>query len=391
MPEHPAEHIGDRLKKTRKRRGLSQRELSRASGVSLSLISKLEQGQVERTRAETAHRLARALRVPTSHLLKGDAPAPDADTDARWAAVRDALNTPPDDITEEPTTAGVAAALEATEEPFGEVHLADLAAMLPPLLRDADALDGSDRHTRAVKVRALQLAGWLLTQTHQYPAASDALSRALSAATDRLDATATVNTMCWLFLRQGMFDESRELATRWADDIEPRWSRATPDELSGWGWMLLRVSGAAVRDNRPDEAKHALRLARSAAVAIGREDVAGVDRLRTFGPATVTQHMVEHATIRRRPDTVLTLAATLPVTSLTASNQGRHQLNVADAHARLRQHGDAVRVLRDLSRTRPEWLAQQRYARDIVDRVVGRRRTLTPEMREVADAVRLPL
>lgn len=391
MPDHPEEHIGDRLKTVRKRRGLSQRELSRASGVSLSLISKLEQGQVTGTRAETAHLLARALRVPTTRLLSGDAPTPDEETTDRWAAVRSALNAPPDDLAEEPTTAGVAAALRATEEPFGTVRLADLAALLPPLLRDADALDGTDRQTRAVKVRALQLAGWLLTQTHQYAAASDALDRALDTATDRLDATATVNTRCWLLLRQGGFDESRELATRWADDIEPRWSRATPAELSAWGWMLLRVSGAAVRDNRPGEAAYALRMARSAAVAIGREDVAGVDKLRTFGPATVTQHMVEHATVTRRPDKVLALAEGLPVASLTASNQGRHRLNVADAHARLREHGKAMSIMRDLSKTRPEWLAHQRYARDIVGRVVGRRRSLTREMREVADAVRLPL
>ncbi len=391
MPEHPEEHIGDRVRTVRKRRGLTQRELSRASGVSISLISKLEQGQLDHCRAETAHQLARALRVPTTRLLSGDRPAPDKETADRWAAVRSALDAPPDDLAEEPTAAGVAAALEAAEEPFGTVRLAELAVLLPPLLRDADALNGTDRETRLVKVRALQLAGWLLTQTHQYTAASDALDRALDAAADRLDATATVNTRCWLLLRQGVFEESRELAVRWADDIEPRWSRATPAELSAWGWMLIRVSGAAVRDNRPGEAAHALRLARSAAVAIGREDVAGADRLRTFGPATVTQHMVEHATVTRRPDSVLALAEGMPVVKLTASNQGRHHLNVADAHARLKQHGKAVKILHDLSQKRPEWLAQQRYARDIMGRVVGRRRSLTPEMQEVAEAVRLPL
>jgi len=48
-------------------------------------------------------------------------------------------------------------------------------------------------------------------------------------------------------------------------------------------------------------------------------------------------------------------------------------------------------VLADIRRTAPEWFAQQRYAHDIVAGIVQRRRTLTPEMRELADAVRLPL
>lgn len=46
-----------------------------------------------------------------------------------------------------------------------------------------------------------------------------------------------------------------------------------------------------------------------------------------------------------------------------------------------------------LSRIRvsaPQWLPHQRYARDIVGRIVEKRRTLTPEMRLIADAVGLP-
>ncbi|MEE1938170.1 hypothetical protein V1L54_01845 [Streptomyces sp. TRM 70361] len=109
------------------------------------------------------------------------------------------------------------------------------------------------------------MTGWLLTQTRRYEVASEALERSLDDSSDRLQAAATVNTVCWLLLRQGQLAEARELAARWADDTEPRISRATPSELSVWGWMLLRMSAAAVRDNRPGEAEDALRLARAAA------------------------------------------------------------------------------------------------------------------------------
>jgi hypothetical protein len=37
----------------------------------------------------------------------------------------------------------------------------------------------------------------------------------------------------------------------------------------------------------------------------------------------------------------------------------------------------------------PEWLTQQRYARDILGSIAAGRRTLTTEMRELADAIRL--
>jgi transcriptional regulator with XRE-family HTH domain len=66
-----AGQLGGRLAAVRKRRGLTQRELAEASGVSLTVISKLEQGEREGVRAETARKLAAALQVPVSVLLAG--------------------------------------------------------------------------------------------------------------------------------------------------------------------------------------------------------------------------------------------------------------------------------------------------------------------------------
>ena len=70
--------LAPRLRAVRKRRGLSQRELAKVSGVSFSLISKLEQGVVEGTRLETVRKLAVAMRMSTTDLLGnvGDAEEP---------------------------------------------------------------------------------------------------------------------------------------------------------------------------------------------------------------------------------------------------------------------------------------------------------------------------
>lgn len=196
-------------------------------------------------------------------------------------------------------------------------------------------------------MRLLQLTGWLLTQTRQFEAAERCLGTALNGSADRLQGASTVSTMCWLLLRQGKLSEARELATQWADDTEPRLSRATPDELSAWGWLLLRLSAAAVRDNRTEEAEDALRLAHSAAVALGREFAPSDDFLRAFGPVTVTLRRTENAMVLDRPDVVLKLAAKIPTGGFrpTSNNRNRHLLDVANAYARTRRYGQAVETL----------------------------------------------
>lgn len=389
--------LGDRLREVRKRRGLTQRELARESGVSVSLIRKLEQGDRQGARLETMRRLAITLRVPTMRLVsqheeEGARPS----VVDHWAPARAALTAPRsrraelDD--EAPTVDGVREAIDAVVRLRAAGRFAEVGAALPLLLRDADTLAQIDPAGRALRVRLLQLTGWMFVQTRQFDAAETALEAALGSAPDRISAAATVNTSCFLLLRRGQLTEARELATTWADDTEPRLSRATPDELSGWGWLLLRASAAAVRDNRPDEAEDALQLARAAAVPIGREH-RGRDELRPFGPMTVTLKVAENAMINDRPDIVLHLAQTIPPDRLapTSNNANRHLLDVARAYTRIRQYGEAVQILSRVRKNAPEWLPNQRYAKDILGDVLARRRTFTPEMRSLADAMEIPL
>ncbi|MFE2098940.1 helix-turn-helix domain-containing protein [Streptomyces sp. NPDC059468] len=388
--------IGERLREIRKRRGWSQRELSEQSGVSLSLIRKLEQGERADTRLETARQLAKALKVPTTRLVSEHAEAAaDSDTVDRWAPVHAALAAPPDldGLDEAPTYEGVRDALEAAVPLFAHDRFAELGTALPRLLRDAEVLTETDTRGRPLRARLLELTGWLMTQTRQFDAAEMALERALDDATDRVQGAATVSVQCWLLLRRGRLAEARELAVHWADEVEPRMSRATPAELSAWGWLLLRMSAAAIRDNRPGEAEDALRLAHSAAVALGRECTPEEDFLRTFGPVTVALKRTENAMVSGQPDKVLTLAARIPADSLkpTSNNRNRHLLDVASAQTQLRQYAEAVDTFRKIRDGSPQWLPNQRYARDILGDIVSKRRTLTPDMRELADLMHLPV
>jgi len=64
-------HIGDRLRKLRDEKFLSQRELARAAGISPTTVFKLEANQAE-PHPRTIRKLAEALGVEPSKLVVRD-------------------------------------------------------------------------------------------------------------------------------------------------------------------------------------------------------------------------------------------------------------------------------------------------------------------------------
>jgi hypothetical protein len=232
----------------------------------------------------------------------------------------------------------------------------------------------------------------VLTQMRQWDTALYTLDRAQDAAGTLLDGAAVAKTRIWLLLRQGDLAAARDTAIRWADDIEPRFSRATNTELSLWGDLLTNIANAAIRDNRPGEANDALRLARAAGDRMGRELMTDPSTSRMFGPATVAYRQAETYVIDGKPEKALAISASIPPDVLPPAdmNRLRHGLDIANANAMLRQYGEAFTTLAELRQTAPEWIVQQRYARDILSRIAGRRRTIPSEIRELADFIALP-
>jgi hypothetical protein len=84
------------------------------------------------------------------------------------------------------------------------------------------------------------------------------------------------------------------------------------------------------------------------------------------------------------------LSGARPVTQL-GKFAPSFQLDVAYAHALLRHDDQAVATLRQLRDDRPQWFPRQRYAADILAAIIGHRRTLSAEIRELADAANVPL
>ncbi|WP_040808340.1 helix-turn-helix domain-containing protein [Nocardia concava] len=380
--------LGQRLRSVRKRRGLTQRELAAGSGVSVSFIRKIEQGERDDARIETLRRLAVGLGCPLTALI-GDEPRPPESRNGEfWAETRRAINSPREPSSEEPVTAGdVAESLNSAVRMYHDNDYEQLARVLPGLV------EFSGSAPPRLQARILQLAGSVMVQTRQLRTARTVLERSLAAAEstdDVLDAASVVVTLCWLLLVERRFQQVDELAVTWADRIEPRISTASERELSTWGWLLLRGSAAAIRDNRPDDAEDMMRFAQAAAVAVKREPTVYHDYWTLFGPATVAMKRVENAVIDDRPDLALRLARDVP-TGLrpTSDNRNRHLLDVADAHLTLHRPDPALDILLQLSREARPWLVEQRLAKDLLTRMIGKRRTLTPDMRSLADLIHL--
>jgi transcriptional regulator with XRE-family HTH domain len=383
---------GERIRDIRKRRGLSQKELAQLSGLSRSWVQQQEEGIAPPPPLETLRKVAGVLKVPTSALAAGIDPGePHPQTAGEWTLVRDALygrGQPPGS----PATAeGVLEALKAVRPALAANRYAAVAAVLPDLIRDAGTLGWQDGGARS---RVLNLAAWLLTQTRQWDAAEAAAHMAQDAARgDRLLEAAALNTLCWSLLRQGDLAGARDLAGREAARAEPRFSAATTRELSAWGRLLLCVTNAAARDNRPGEAADALSLASAAAERIGREVSADGSTTRTFGPATVRMIAAENAALGERPDEVLVISAAIGPAALypLSASRCRHRLDVVNAWVMKRNYPEAISILQELRAAVPQWLVEQGYARKILQDMFDHRRTVTPEMRDLADAVRLPL
>jgi len=62
--------IGMKITKLRHAKNMTQRELAAEVGISISYLSKIEEGDCSRPRAKTLSRIAHALSVNVNELLK---------------------------------------------------------------------------------------------------------------------------------------------------------------------------------------------------------------------------------------------------------------------------------------------------------------------------------
>jgi len=403
--------ISDNVRDLRRTAGLSQEELADRAGLSVSTVRKLEQGGS--ARVETLHVLARALGVETSALFGSEAPKP-ADAEEvnklNLVALRHALtpavgfdSVTADENTEVAGGIGQESLTHDLREAVNRYHADDfegVARSLPRMIAAANELvrlrEGEETSVGALALRSdvLQLAGWFLTQVRQYDLAYVALRDAVTdgvAADDRLSVAASAISQCWLFIRQGRFADAELLAGNASTQIEPRMSGASREELAAWGWLLLRGSAAAIRNNRSDESREFLGLAEVAAVRHDGQSSRAVQSYHqywsTFDVPTVRMKTAEALMIDGDARSVLRVAEGVRVTKRAgrSDNYSRHLLDVAGAHSALRNYQDSIDILAHLRTTAPDWLRHQRRASDLVSGLVrSRKRRVGQDLRDLS-------
>jgi len=402
--------LADNVRKYRRTAGLSQEGLAEAADLSLSTVRKVEQGG--HVSMETLAALARALGVSTSALFATEAPKSvvgrEDEANRRYLAeLRKALM-PAVGLTtslSEPGEVGELSAIRRGVQDGHALYQADqytsVARMLPGLLRSAEAaVAASEGETQQdamiARTHALLLTGKFLTQVRQYDMAYYAIAEAIRLGREtgqtQLAATGVVG-ICWLLLRQDRFDECEQLAAQTAAEIEPRLSGAAPARLAVWGELWLKVSAASMRNNRPDVAQEARRMARTAGGALVGERLDFPNHWGAFGPVTAEVKALEalslegdaRGVLRRADEGLLSAKAVRNYGKLSPNNWGRHRLDVAHAHIALGSHQDAMDELTQLRRTSGEWLTHQPMARYVMaDILKTRKRTLTDDMRSMA-------
>ncbi|GLZ15871.1 hypothetical protein Acsp04_61060 [Actinomadura sp. NBRC 104425] len=397
--------ISERVRSLRTRRGMTQEELAERSGLSVAVIRKIEQGGTGRM--ETYHQLARALGVKTVWFVTPSSPEPSearAD-DIVLADMRSAIN-PPIGLSgrplygtadgDQPDLHRLKRAVASIAAAYHDDRYDDLAAMMPGLVKSAhhhvDAYDTGDDHREALRLRAdiTGLAGRYLIQIRAHDLALIALHGSLRDALEIGDmglAAAAVSSQAWAMLRQGRLDEVERLCVDTADQIEPKMSTATPDELAGWGYLLLRAAGAASRNNKPEEAREYALTASTAGARLGRqhEDLAGHI---SFGPLTTELHRAEVELLDDKPDRTLEISRNLPqgVGKVHASTWDRHRLDRAKAQLRTGDAEKATETMKKIRADHPSWLRYQQYGRDIMREILqSRPRMPSEEMLDLAD------
>jgi transcriptional regulator with XRE-family HTH domain len=403
--------IGQRVAELRARRGLTQEGLAEAAGLHVNTIKKIERGYT--ASMESYRALARALDVVTMTFVAPSTPEPMESQDGREMVLADmrAAIVPPigidgpiyrHEVDEgEPDLGRLQRAMRSLGKAYADNRYNDVAALAPAVIRSADyhvrGFAGQQRG-EAIRVRgdALGLTGRYLIQIRAHDLALIAFHKALADANetgDHLLTASVIGSQAWAMLRQARFSEVEDLCASVADRIEPRMSDASTDALGAWGSLLLNASSAAVRNNRPDAAREYLSLAAAAGSRVGRQ--ADIRYHRFFGPLTVAIQGAQNELIDGRPDKSLEAAEQFSrgdIGSLTPSAWKRHLLDRARALVQLGQGDKAMEILTALRLEAPEWLRQQRHARETTrDILRSRKRTLRGDQRELADFLRLEI
>lgn len=399
MPESMP-RIGDTIRQIRERRGLTQRQLSEQSGVRLNTVRDLEQHPDRGTRMDVLRRLATALDVSTSELLRTRRPDlvdAGAQTPPAMLGLRSVLSPIPRvpgvriALADAPTLARITSGAQDALVGYTTDDYAHLTDMLPALITGSRLLVQSTsgrEHVRASGLLSeiLRTAGMMLRQLEEYDLAVLAYSEALEAAgrvDDHLRLAYAAARMGDVYMCQTRYADATRLCTQAADLLNREGRGPRLDVARARATVLTTAAAAAIRDNSDTEAM--LDEATAVVGPLPRADESAV---------RVAAIRAEVAMIADEPDGALDHARGVPRTTVTTLHPNmvrRHRLTEVHANVRLGRARRAVELLDEIGDDAPQWLARQPYGREVVNELIEGQRRLSADLARAADLVGMPV
>jgi transcriptional regulator with XRE-family HTH domain len=377
---------------------MTQIALAEASGVSVHLVQKAEQGK--NVSLSSLMKLANGLGRDLSVVL--------GDVSPHRAALRE-------------ETSALRAISVATHEAgagrISDVEPGDLAALresfariwreywggtydnlgltLPGILRESAALyrnaTGTARTAGAALLAdAMQLAGHYANNFGARDLAYAAMGYAAQAAhdaSDELRAGRLDAVLSWVYLRDGKANKAMEIAGHAAARIEPRYSDHDERRLAVFGNLMTNAAVAASRGGgSPDEARDYISQAHAVAARMSGE-VAPYGAI--FGPGAAASQSVSVSLALGDFGHALALidGPATGISDMLPSSQARYYLDVALARAEQRRWPEASRAVQHAYELAPAFTRTQALTADLIRRIGD---ASTTSVRKLAETIGIP-
>ncbi|WP_116213999.1 helix-turn-helix domain-containing protein [Streptomyces olivoreticuli] len=371
-----------------------QSDLAEMTGLSIVTIQKAEQDK--QFTLPTLMAIADALSVDTSVILGQQAPRRAMRRDDRMMlralsqAVHDtAAGLLPDSI-EAPAEAGLQDAIDRCWNLYWKGHYSEAGAITAPLVAQAAAHlhiqpVGEQAEAWGLLADAYRLAAYVANLVGARDLAYAAIGHAQSAAessADGLRPALVASGRSWVYLRDARLPAALALAEKAAVDIEPRFSKATPEQLTVYGSHVNFAAVVASRMGDKDRAAAFLSQSHATGARMGNEHRAHGT---LFGPVTATTQAVGINVALGETGKALALADAITDTSqLTEAARNRYAMDKAMAMADAKMWDASLDVLEKALTEAPQWARHQALPGVIVQKVD---RASTARLRRVSKLI----
>lgn len=392
MPQWSDYSTGERIKILRGAE-TNQADLAEKTGLSIATIQAAEQDK--RLSLPTLLKIAAALSVDTSVILGQQAPRRALKQEDR-TMVRDLSHAVHDTAAgispnvEAPTLDELAKITRKAWELYWKGRYAEAGSLAAPLLRSAAARlheqpVGEQADAWGIVADAYRICGYVANLMGVRDLAYASIGHAQHAAEkacDDLRQALVTSGRSWVYLRDARLPEALELAERAAFDIEPRFSQATPEQLTVYGSHINFAAVVASRMGDKDRAADYLSQSHATGARMGQE-VRAHGTL--FGPVSATTQAVGVNVSLGQTGKALALIDSIHDTcQLSEAAQHRYELDKAMAQADAKMWDASLDTLEGALRSAPYWARHQALPQVIVSKVG---RASTARLRRVSKLI----